>query len=195
MRRTPYWSVRWAKVKGHDVLRVRGSAYAALPTTGRKNSRTFEIFKVSDLVRLTQVRKGEVKKWLTRKARAEKVKPSGYLDAKPARRKSVRKNPIRGRSYRKAIALYRDFHGEEPKHVDDWDVEVPSVALEVGKVTGILYKTRMDGKMQEFLHEFKGSAQPTLAAAANGRQLLFLGGDYKMTERGIVDGSYQIDRE
>ena len=109
-------------------------------------------------------------------------------------RKAVRKNPVKGRAYRKAVALYRDFHGENPKHVDDYDVDLPEVALQVGKVSGIMYKARFEGKMQEFLHEFSGKSQPILAASADGRQLLLLGGDYKFTERGIVDGSYSIER-
>jgi len=119
---------------------------------------------------------------------------ASYTIKQSGRHKGVLKNPVRGRNYRKAVSLYKDFHGEHPKHVDDWDIVVPSVALQVGKVTGIMYKTKMDGKVQEFLHEFTGKAQPILASSADGKQLLILGGDYKFTERGIVDGTYSIER-
>lgn len=107
--------------------------------------------------------------------------------------KGVLKNP-RERSYKKAVSLYRDFTGENPRHIDDWEVTVPDVAMEVGKVTGIIYKAHVDGRVQEFMHEFTGTSRPTLAASSDGRQLLLLGGDYKMTERGIVDGTYEFVR-
>ena len=109
---------------------------------------------------------------------------------------TINRNPKQasGRNYRKAVSLYRDFTGENPRHVDDWLVSVPPVCMQVGMVTGILYKARVDGKVQEFLHEFTGKSRPILAASADGRQLLLLGGDYKMTERGIVDGTYELVR-
>jgi len=121
----------------------------------------------------------------------QKTTPS-YTIKQTGKHKGVLKNPTGGRQYKKAVSLYRDFTGENPRHLEDWDVIVPSHAMEVGKVTGIMYKARVDGKVQEFLHEFTGRSRPILAASADGRQLLLLGGDYKMTERGIVDGTYEF---
>lgn len=122
------------------------------------------------------------------------VRAPGVVQQSTQRRGVVR-NPVnaRARAMRKAVRLFRDFHGEHPKMVDEWAITIPPVAMMIGKVTGILYKAEMDGKTQEFLHEFTGHSQPILAASADGRQLLFLGGDYKMTERGIVDGTYTIE--
>lgn len=135
--------------------------------------------------------------WGGKSARAWARKHSA-ASQKATRKKAVRKNPVgksqTERAMRKAVRLFSDFHGEHPKFVDQWEVIVPPVAMQIGTVTGIMYKTRMDGKVQEFLHEFTGKSRPILAASADGRQLLFLGGDYKMTERGIVDGSYTIER-
>lgn len=119
--------------------------------------------------------------------------PTYIVKSSGRKRGVINRNPLpKGRNYRKAVALYKDFTGHDPKFVDDWDVTIPSTALQVGHVTGILYKTRMDGKMQEFMHEFTGKSRPILAASADGRQLLLLGGDYKFTERGIVDGTFEI---
>lgn len=109
------------------------------------------------------------------------------------KKRLVRSNPT-SRDMRKAVRLYTDFTGEDPKYIDEWTVTVPSHALKVGMVTGILYKAQMDGKTQEFMHEFTGASRPILAASADGRSLLLLGGDYKFTEHGIVDGSYSIRR-
>lgn len=139
---------------------------------------------------LAKIAEVTVKKNPRRKTRQ---KPR-YTVAKPSRaRGTIRNNPT-DRSMRKAVRLYSDFTGHNPTYLDDWDVDVPDTALQVGHVTGILYKTKMDGKMQEFMHEFTGRSRPILAASADGHQLLLLGGDYKFTERGIVDGSYSIGR-
>jgi hypothetical protein len=128
-----------------------------------------------------------------RNSRGQFVTKKRSVQRKPryvakAKRRVVKRNPT-GRDYRKAVRLYSDFHGENPRHEEDWTVVVPGTALEVGKVTGILYKTRVDGRQQEFMHEFTGNSRPTLAASSDGRQLLLLGGDYKFTDRGIVDGT------
>ena len=124
---------------------------------------------------------------------AQDKKPK-YVIGKAGKHRGVVKNPGRGRNLRKAVRLYTDFTGHDPKFIDEWTVVVPDTALQVGLITGILYKTRMDGKVQEFMHEFTGKSRPILAASADGTQLLVLGGDYKFTERGIVDGSYSIRR-
>lgn len=125
---------------------------------------------------------------------AQKKEPRYVVKKAGAHGGVVKRNPTGGRDYRKAVSLYRDFTGEHPKFVDEWEVAVPAVAMQIGRCTGVMYIARVDGKNQEFLHEFTGKSRPILAASANGKQMLFLGGDYKMTERGIVDGSYEIER-
>jgi len=116
-----------------------------------------------------------------------------HIVKQAGKHRGVVKNPS-SRNMRKAVRLYTDFTGHDPKFIDEWTINVPGHALQVGHVTGILYKTRMDGKTQEFMHEFTGKSRPILAASADGQQLLLLGGDYKFTERGIVDGTYSIRR-
>lgn len=128
----------------------------------------------------------------TRGVVAQSQKPT-YVIETQRDHAGITRNPT-NRTYRRAVKLFRDFHGEHPKYVDEWTVSVPTMAMQVGKVTGILYKARMDGKEQEFLHEFSGQSRPTLAASADGTQLLLLGGTYRFTERGIVDGTADIER-
>lgn len=120
-------------------------------------------------------------------------KTPSYIIGQAGKHRGVVKNPS-SRNMRKAVRLYTDFTGHDPQFVDEWAVDIPDTALQVGHVTGILYKCRMDGRMQEFMHEFTGKSRPILAAGADGHQLLLLGGDYKFTERGIVDGTYSIRR-
>ena len=134
--------------------------------------------------------------WTRRPVRsgAEVRPPKGHLmhrDLLPA----IKKNPTPGRigrAYKRAVKLYQDFTGHDPKFLDEWSVSVPEVAMQVGKITGIMYTTKMDGKEQEFLHEFSGRSRPILAASADGNQLLILGGNYSFTDRGIIDGKVSL---
>ena len=204
----PVWSAEWVRLKDNDILRVAGSDYAALPVTGKKSAVWFAIFKVSDLVELTQVNKKEVRTWLAKAARDENVKPTGYVSAAtriaPRKKgivtpqiKPLGKNPRRRRnpvgSQRRAVNLYMDFHGENPRHVDEHFIDVPENAVMVGMVTGVMYQARVDGKLVEYVHEFTGKSRPILAASADGKQLLFLDGDYDFTDRGIIDGTASIN--
>lgn len=109
----------------------------------------------------------------------------------------IKKNPTPGRigrAVKKAVKLYSDFTGHDPKFIDEWVLEIPAAAMQVGKITGIMYTTRMDGREQEFLHEFSGRSRPILAASADGRQLLILGGEYHFSDRGIIDGTASLRR-
>lgn len=152
--------------------------------SGRRRNPTFKTGKPKPGTRAASTK---------RRGIVEQGKGPSYTIKQTGRHKGVIKNP-RGRQFKRAVSLYRDFTGENPRYLEDWDVIVPLVAMEVGKVTGIMYKARVDGTVQEFLHEFTGRSRPILAASADGRQLLLLGGDYKMTERGIVDGTYEFTR-
>lgn len=38
----------WTQVEGIDVLRVRGSKYVAVPVSGRKNARAFQVIDLED---------------------------------------------------------------------------------------------------------------------------------------------------
>jgi len=119
-------------------------------------------------------------------------RPNYIVDA-PGDPRGVVRNPIpRAEGFEQAVKLYDDFHGESPKYVDEFDVRVPAVALMVGRCTGIAYLAKRDGKTVEYFHEFTGKARPILAASSDGRQLIFLEGEYKFTDRGIVDGEITI---
>lgn len=99
-------------------------------------------------------------------------------------RKRARKAPGQ---VSKAARLYERFSGHEARAVDRIDFRVPSSAVVVGMCDGILYTTRRDGKQEAYIHRFKGSAKPLFAVSPDGRQIIFIGGRYRFTERGIVD--------
>lgn len=96
-------------------------------------------------------------------------------------------NPIR-RALGAAVKLYKDFRGDEPTEVVEVRLPAkPRALLTVGECLGIMYRTRRDGKVEDYLHRFTKKARPTLAVSSDGLQLFLLGGAYSVTDRGIVD--------
>lgn len=124
----------------------------------------------------------------------QSTKPTYIIETAGKHAGVIKRNPRTGRAVTKAMKLYNDFTGENPRFIDEWQVEIPAAAMQIGKITGIMYTTRMDGRQQEFLHEFTGRSRPILAASADGNQLFVLGGEYHFSERGIVDGTATLKR-
>ena len=88
----------------------------------------------------------------------------------------------------RAAKLFEDFSGHAAEYEERHEKpEFPDVAVRVGPVLGIMYETVRDGKREQYLHEFKRSARPLLIASEDGKTLYLLGGNYRFTERGIVD--------
>lgn len=119
------------------------------------------------------------------KAKVRRVLRESQGARAPQRGRS--RNP-RGRSYRQAVKLFRDFHGEHPRFVDEYELPAPEMGVYIGPCDGILYTAKVDGKTERLVHEFTGRSRPIFAVSADGRDILLLGGDFKFTERGLVDG-------
>lgn len=51
----------------------------------------------------------------------------------------------------------------------------------------MLYTTVRDGKKERYIHNFKKSARPNLVASHDGAKIALIGGNYRFTDRGIVD--------
>ena len=97
------------------------------------------------------------------------------------------KNGQRAR-IKRASRLFEDFTGERPQEITvTHKPAMPDVLLAVGEITGIMYQTVRDGKLEDYIHEFKAKARPTFAVSHDGKQLYLLGGAYNFTARGIVD--------
>lgn len=111
----------------------------------------------------------------TRRARRNPVPPSSAMKGRDSRVKQ-------------AARLYEDFTGEKAREIDLVGMpKFPDVGLVIGEITGIMYQTVRDGKLEDYIHEFKAAARPTFVVSHDGRQLLLLGGAYNFTARGIVD--------
>lgn len=116
-------------------------------------------------------------------------KRSRSLKQKPRKRK-LRRNPAGAGhvAVRQARKLFADFRGEQPRELVRVRLpKKPGALLTVGECIGIMYRTRRDGQVDNYLHRFKKKARPTLAVSSDGRQLYLLGGAYSVTDRGIED--------
>lgn len=93
------------------------------------------------------------------------------------------------REVKEAMRRFESFHGARSRDVVRVRLpELPRVLLTVGECIGIMYRTRRNGRVENYLHRFfRRSARPTLAVSPDGRLLFLLGGGYRFTHRGIED--------
>ena len=98
------------------------------------------------------------------------------------------KVPLSSRAKTKrALEAFADFTGHPGEVLDVVDVPDIDTAYVLGELTGVMYKTVRDGKLEQYLHEFKESAIPLLCVSHDGKQLLIVGGDYFVNDAGIND--------
>lgn len=86
-----------------------------------------------------------------------------------------------------AVKLYRDFREADPERIGAVKVKVPKAVAVMGYVEGIDYRTTHGKKLTLYHHTFEPGSRPLLAIAADGSQILLLGGRYQFTAQGIVD--------
>lgn len=125
---------------------------------------------------------------VARRSVARKVPPKSPAKArKTAAKKPAAKTRAKRSSAAKvtrAARLYQSFHEAAPNQVQRVAHPDVKVAMSLGRLDSVTYQTP-DGKL--YRHRFIGAARPILAASHDGRQLIVLGGRYRMTWRGIVD--------
>lgn len=94
----------------------------------------------------------------------------------------------KGADVRKAAELFTDFTGHDDPRLSKIRIpQMPKAVLAIGQVDGIMYSTVRDNVAEKYIHEFRKSSRPLLAASPDGKQLYLIGGSYDFTERGIVD--------
>ena len=93
-----------------------------------------------------------------------------------------------GKAVRDSAALYTEFTGHNEVFLDKVEIPgYPDAVLAFGQCDGIMYTTVRDGITEKYIHKFKASSRPLLAASPDGKQLYLIGGSYDFTDRGIVD--------
>lgn len=88
----------------------------------------------------------------------------------------------------KAADLYTRFSGHDAEAIAEIDVPpMPAVGIAIGTVDAIEYTTVRDGEVELYRHDFHKTDRPLFVVSPDGRVLLMVGGDFRFTERGIVD--------
>lgn len=130
-----------------------------------------------------------------------KQKPVLFIPRAKTIAKGVKMNPVppssrAGMSSRdkSAIARARDLYTRFTGHdaVEVGRVKVPSmptVAVAIGEIDGIMYSTVRDGVLEKYIHRFHKKDRPLFVVDPEGKCLYLIGGNYDFTERGIVDQS------
>lgn len=83
--------------------------------------------------------------------------------------------------------LYRRFNRFEPTRIEPVRHPrlIPPVVVELGELTGLMYRSDkwQPGRPRTYIHFMK--KPPRLVSNAEGTQLYLVGGDYRVTPRGI----------
>jgi len=101
--------------------------------------------------------------------------------------RSVPKAIFTSRSFRGAFKLAKDFREKTPKRVRKVNLHVPKTLMVMGHVEFIGYRTTHGDQLVLYKHDFVPGSRPQLAAGPKRNQLFFVGGRYRVTDRGIVD--------
>ena len=90
-------------------------------------------------------------------------------------------------SVRRAQELFRQFHFFPSRQTTRLPQEraIPEVLAHVGELCGLIYRSDRGqrGQPRTFVHFFK--LRPQLTSDAHGKQLYILGGNYRITPRGL----------
>ena len=86
-----------------------------------------------------------------------------------------------------AARLLKNFSGHDASEAITVNDKGFKTGMVVGPLLAVGYETVKDGETLAFMHEFKKSSRPLLAASHDGKQLKIVGGRFQFTERGIVD--------
>ena len=109
---------------------------------------------------------------------------------KKVAKKLIKKNPAGNTTTKKidkAIRLFEKFSGHTPEYIDKKDLPKIDVGFKIGTLDGLLYTTVRDGRTEKYVHKFKRRARPILVSNFDGSFIALVGGNYKFTDRGIVD--------
>ena len=86
-----------------------------------------------------------------------------------------------------AQRLFREFHSFAPPCVirQECRRSIPDVLVKLGELKGLIYSSdkAQCGRPRTFIHFME--SRPLLACDTSGRQLYILGGNYRVTARGI----------
>ena len=77
---------------------------------------------------------------------------------------------------KKAKKLFEAFRVEEPRFIDEVDLEPLDVGVNIGLCDGILYTTVREGIEESYIHHFDEESKPALVSSYDGDRLFLIGG-------------------
>ncbi len=87
----------------------------------------------------------------------------------------------------RAHRLFHDFHSKRAPRIVRRRCQrvMPNLLVHLGELRGLIYKSKRQehGRPQTFIHFMESPVQ--LACDSSGKQLYLLGGNYRVTRRGI----------
>jgi hypothetical protein len=87
----------------------------------------------------------------------------------------------------RAAKIFEDFTGHDANVVDIVQSPDYDTYAIIGDVLDIAYRTKRDGKIENYRHEFKKSSRPKLGVSHDGQQIAIIGGRYLFKDSGIND--------
>lgn len=91
------------------------------------------------------------------------------------------------REVRRTAKLFRGFRMRDPRSVTDVRVDLPTAVITMGPIRGIAYEMPRGRRHVLYWHEFAKGSEPTLTAGPDRCGIVVIGGNYRVTDRGIVD--------
>lgn len=89
----------------------------------------------------------------------------------------------------KVADVYTRFTGHKPRVIAEVPTPIaPRAAGVIGYIDALEYTTVRDGNVELYRHRFAKSDRPMMCVGPD-RKVFLLGGNYRFTELGIVDGS------
>ena len=160
-----------------------------------RNAAILTAFNAARKVYFKRYPQGLLPAWLAYPKTARHSKdylPSGA----PVRRESPRleSNPrtTKGAGVDTTAQARKLFEGFREEEVDFQEIiEIPDfpAGVAIGNILGIIYETRIAGELKRFIHKFHTVAsRPTLVVSHDGKQFRSVGGRFRFTSRGFVDG-------
>lgn len=87
-----------------------------------------------------------------------------------------------------ATRLYENFTGHDGEVIAKIKISpMPKAVAVIGEIDFIGYTTFRDGQSEKYIHKFAKAARPMFCVSPDGKQIFLIGGEYRFTERGIVD--------
>jgi len=99
----------------------------------------------------------------------------------------VKRDEETTRAMQRAAKLFRGFRLRNPREVEGVDLELPRAVIVMGELRAVEYDMPRGSRKVFYRHEFARDSRPELAAGPDRCQLVLIGGNYRVTHRGIVD--------